>query len=200
MRSAEIMVVPSWIGGRAYLSQGKGWIDVVAPSDGRVLRRLPRAGDAEWAAAQQAAIAGQPEWRQRGAAGRQAALATLADALAGYGEHFAALLAAERGLQEDVARQAIADGVASLRNVEAGDAASVAVTLTARGDFAALLAELATPLLAGACVVLSADAATLPGTLFALCELTARAGWPPGAVNLIYVPAGELPPEKGEVA
>lgn len=192
-QNSEIMVIPQWIGGRAYLSPGERLLDVCEPASGQVLRRLPLAGTREIASALAAARAALPAWQALNPVQRQAPLAALAAALAGYAEHFAGLLAAESGISAAAAAQAIVDGAKTLACGEVAEKVSgnEVVLLPASKDFVAVLAALKAHLLAGHCLLLRADVDEIPGVLFALCELSGRAQWPAGVVNLIYAPASD---------
>lgn len=181
----EPMVIPLWINGHAYLTMAERFFDVRNPQTGEVLRRIPMcgAGDAEKAvAAAQGALSG---WAAESAAGRAALLVAVGDALEGYASHFAGLIVEETGRAADFAAEEVRAAVAMLRTPAASDVSGVLAVVG--DDSAPLLGTLghAIPaLLVGATVVVK-PSPKAPSTVFALAELTARAGFPAGVFNVL---------------
>lgn len=178
------MAIPLWINGHAYLTIGDSFFDVVSPRTGQALRRVPLCGASEAAQAVAAARAAQPQWAEMGLNARRVCLAALADALERYAGHFAKLLGQEIALDETEAANEVSAAIAALRGVEVGETGVIAVVVDAQRPLSALAAAIAPALLAGATVVVK-PSPRAPGAVFALCELSARADWPGGVLNLL---------------
>lgn len=178
------MAIPLWINGHAYLSVGESFYDVVNPQTGQALRRVPLCGAGEAAEAVAAARAAQPQWAEMGLNARRVCLAALADGLERYAGHFAKLLGQDIALDDDTAAAEVAAAVAALRGVEVGATGIVGVVVDAERPLSAAAAAIAPALLAGAAVVIK-PSPRAPSAVFALCELSARAEWPAGVLNLL---------------
>lgn len=179
------MAIPLWVNGRAFLTVTESFFDVVDAQTGRAIRRVPLGGASEAAEAARAARLAQPAWAALTPAERQAHLAALADALAGYAGHFAKLVRQETGKDEAAAAAEVDAAVAALRGAAAGDASGVVAAVTDAGRPLAALAESISPALAAGATVVVKPSPKAPSAVFALCELTARAGWPAGVLNLM---------------
>lgn len=179
------MAIPLWINGHAFLTVTESFFDVVDPQTGEAIRRVPLcgAGEAEEAAA--AARAALPTWAGLSTAERQAHLAALGAALEGYAGHFAKLLRQETGRGETEAEAEVAAAVAILRAAVPAPAGGVVAVIGDAARPLAALAELAAPALAGGATVVCKPSPKAPSAAFALCELSARAGWPAGVLNLV---------------
>jgi acyl-CoA reductase-like NAD-dependent aldehyde dehydrogenase len=178
------MAIPLWINGHAYLTVGDSFYDVLSPHTGEAVRRVPLCGASEAAQAVAAARAAQAEWAEMGLSARRVCLASLADSLERYAGHFAKLLGQEIALDETEAAAEVSAAVAALRGVEVGETGIIAVVVDAQRPLSAVAAAIAPALLAGAAVVLK-PSPRAPGAVFALCELSARADWPGGVLNLL---------------
>ncbi|MBK8385578.1 MAG: aldehyde dehydrogenase family protein [Candidatus Accumulibacter sp.] len=111
----EILAIPLWINGHAYLTMAPAFLDVCDPRNGQVRRRTPLCGELEARAAVEAARAALAAWSAQTVGQRAALLAALGDALAEYGGHFAALIAEETGQQVEVAAVEVGNAVSLLR-------------------------------------------------------------------------------------
>lgn len=178
------MAIPMWVNGHAYLTVTESFFDVIDAQTGDAVRRVPLCGASEAAEAANAAKAAQPAWAALAVAERQAHLSALADALAGYAGHFAKLVWQETGKSEADAAAEVEAAVAALRSWSAGEAGVVAVLADASHPLAATVQLAASALAAGATVVVK-PSPKAPSAVFALCELSARAGWPAGVLNLL---------------
>ncbi|MDR2625292.1 MAG: aldehyde dehydrogenase family protein [Zoogloeaceae bacterium] len=184
--------LPCWINGRAFLSLTEAFVDVIDRDSGQPVRRTPLCGAAEVEAALAAAQAAAPAWRAQGAAERERLLVAWGALLQAYRDHFARLLRQEAGGTEAAAGEEISAAVHALGTADAASAAPRACVLGEIAIFQAGTAEglaevaraLAVELRAGLPVVINPDAAA-PGAIYALCELSARAGLPAGVVNLV---------------
>ncbi len=186
----EILAIPLWINGHAYLTMAPAFFDVCDPRSGEVRRRTPLCGANEALAAVESARQAQPAWAARTLEERAGLLAALADALAGYGEHFTGLIAEETGMDVVLAATEVEMALSALRALTTAAAATTdsGVVAIVSDDRAPLLGPLrhAVPaLLAGAAVILK-PSPKAPSAAFALAELTARSGFPGGVVNILH--------------
>ncbi|HJW26537.1 MAG TPA: aldehyde dehydrogenase family protein [Rhodocyclaceae bacterium] len=179
------MAIPLWVNGHAFLTVTESFYDVVDAQTGEAVRRVPLCGAAEAGEAARAAKAAQPAWAALTAAERQAHLAALADALAGYAGHFAKLVRQETGKDEADAAAEVDAAVAALRGAAPSGQAGVVAVVTDAGRPLAALAELMAPALAAGATVVCKPSPKAPSAAFALCELSTRAGWPAGVLNLM---------------
>jgi succinate-semialdehyde dehydrogenase/glutarate-semialdehyde dehydrogenase len=189
--SDQILAIPLWINGHAYLTMPPALFDVRDARSGEVKRRTPLCGASEALAAAGSAQAALADWAARTVAERAALLLALADALAEYGEHFAELVSEETGKDAALATAEVGDALSLLRGVDSGavsEAASAAVVAIVSDDSAPLFGPLrhAVPaLLAGATVVVK-PSPKAPSAIFALAELTARSAFPGGVFNVLH--------------
>ena len=176
--------IPLWVNGHAYLTVTDAFYDVVDPVSGEAIYRVPLCGAAEAAEAVGAARAAQPGWAALPKEARQALLAALADRLDGYAGHFAKLLRKETGFSEEAALAEVAAALAALRGTAVGEAGVAAVVVDATHPLAGF-AEAAAAALRGGASVIVKPSPKAPSAAYALCELTARAEWPAGVLNLM---------------
>ncbi|HMW54597.1 aldehyde dehydrogenase family protein [Accumulibacter sp.] len=186
----EILAIPLWINGHAYLTMTPTFFDVRDRCTGQIKRRTPLCGTDQALTAVASAQAALPAWAALTIAARAMLLAALAAALAAYAEHFANLIAEETGKN---AASASAEVEQALRVLKAAGTGSVAtggsgVVAVVCDDQAPLLGPLrlaVQALLAGATVVIK-PSPKAPSAAFALAELTARNGFPGGVVNILH--------------
>lgn len=176
--------IPLWVNGRAFLTVSDAFHDVINPATGETVHRVPLCGASEAAEAVGAARAAQPAWAEMGMQARRVCLANLADELAGYAGHFAKLLMAETGFDEARASSEVAAAIASLQAAAVGETGVIGLVLDASRPLAGLAESLAPALMAGATAVVK-PSPKAPSAAFALCELSARAEWPAGVLNLL---------------
>jgi len=179
------MAIPLWINGRAYLTVGERFFDVVNPTTGEARHRVPMCGAEEAASAVDAARAAQGEWAAMGLAARQLCLVRLADGLARYAGHFSKLLMQDSGCAEAQADAEIAEAVAGLRAMSVGETGVLALVVDAGRPLAGLVAAAVPALLAGAALIVK-PSPKAPSVAFALCELATRCEWPAGVLNLLH--------------
>lgn len=180
-----IPAIPLWVDGHAWFSVFEEFIDV-READGEVRYRVPVCGIEEVSRAVASALDVQPLWSEE-LAMREHLLAELATLLDQFGGDFAKLIAAETGKSTEAARDEIGNAVANLRQASAasGGGSAQVVVSDAAAPLASLTEGLARAWTAGDTAVVLSDARA-PSAVFALCELTARAEFPPGALCLLH--------------
>lgn len=179
------MAIPLWVNGHAFLTVAESFFDVVDAQTGEAVRRVPLCGADEAREAAAAAQAAQAAWGALAGAERQAHLQALADALAGYAGHFAKLVHQETGKGEAEAAAEVEAAITALRSAGPVGAAGVVAVVTDAGRPLAALAETVAGLLAAGATAVVKPSPRAPAAAFALCELSGRAGWPAGVLNLL---------------
>jgi acyl-CoA reductase-like NAD-dependent aldehyde dehydrogenase len=179
------MAIPLWINGRAYLTMGDSFFDVINPSTGQALRRVPMCGADEAAKAVQAARDAQGEWAALGVAARQLCLNNLADGLARYAGHFAQLLMQDIACGEAHATAEVEAALTAFRALAVGDTGVVALVIDAGRPLLGFATAAVPALLAGATLVVK-PSPKAPSVAYALCELASRVEWPAGVLNLLH--------------
>ena len=178
------MAIPMWVNGHAYLTVVERFFDVVDAKSGAAIRRVPLCGATEAEAAAAAAKAAQPDWAASGLQARRVCLGNLADALDRLEGHFAKLLQQETVADEEGAKAQVQAAVAALRGAAVGDTGVIGVVVDDGKPLSAFAAAIAPAVLAGATVVVK-PSPRAPSAVFALCELSSRAEWPAGVLNLL---------------
>jgi acyl-CoA reductase-like NAD-dependent aldehyde dehydrogenase len=176
--------IPLWINGHAFLTVSDGFCDVSNPVTGEAIYRVPMCGASEAAEAVGAAQAAQPAWAMMGMPARRLCLSGLGDALDRYAGHFAKMLIKECGFDEARANAEVVEAVAALRGALVGETGVFGLVLDASRPLAGLAEAIAPALMAGATVVVK-PSPKAPSSAFALCELSGRADWPVGVLNLM---------------
>ena len=184
MHPDDVLAIPLWINGHAYLTLAPAFHEVRNPVSGEILRRTPLCDASVVQQAVAAAAAAVAPWAAQPAAERAARVAALGDALSVYADHFTRLIVEESGHDAALAAAEVATAIALLRSSPAGDAAGVVAVV---GDAPLLPSlRLAVPaLLAGAALVVRPSPAT-PSAIFALAELSGRCAFPPGVFNVVH--------------
>lgn len=178
------MAIPLWINGHAFLTVSEAFFDVAHPVSGEIVRRVPLCGADEAAEAVAAASAAQPGWAAMGLMARRVCLGRLAEALSTYRGHFSRLLLQEIEGDETSAGAQVDAAVAALQDAAVGETGLVGVVLDASTPLLSFARAVAPALMAGATVVVK-PSPKAPGAVYALCELSARAEWPAGVLNLL---------------
>ena len=176
--------IPLWVKGHAFLTVTDRFYDVVNPLSGEALYRVPLCGAPEAGEAVVSARNALAGWAALTVQGRQAALEALAGALDRYAGHFGKLLRAETGFAEDQTLAEVAAAVAALRGTDIGETGVVAIVVDATRPLAGF-AEAAAPALRAGATVIVKPSPRAPSAAYALCELSARAEWPAGVLNLM---------------
>ena len=176
--------IPLWVNGHAFLTVTDAFYDVVNPTSGEAVYRVPLCGADEAAEAVAAACAAQSAWAALPVAARQSFLNALADRLEGYAGHFAKLLRAETGFADEAAQAEVAAALVALRGSAVGEPGVVAIVVDATRPLAGFAEAAAPALRAGASVIVK-PSPKAPSAAYALCELSSRAEWPAGVLNLM---------------
>ncbi len=196
-----------FIGGQWVDAAGGGRIAVVDPSTEAVLAHVPDATVADAAAAVDAAAAAAPGWAAMPPRSRSEILRRCFELMTARAEDLARLISLENGKALRDARGEVAYAAEFFRwNAEEavrinGDFAlapsganrilvdyqpiGIAVLVTPWNFPAAMATRKIAPALAAGCTVVLKPASETPLTAYALAELYAEAGVPPGVVNVI---------------
>lgn len=180
-----IPAIPLWINGHAYFSVFEEFIDI-RDADGTVNYRVPRCGTDEVERALASAREAQSAWAED-LPQREKQLAELTALLDQFGGDFAKLIARETGKGTEAARDEVTRAVAALREAScASGGSSVQAVFSNPVDPLSSVAEgLARAWTAGDTAVVLSDSRA-PSSVFALAELSARAGFPPGVFCLLH--------------
>jgi succinate-semialdehyde dehydrogenase/glutarate-semialdehyde dehydrogenase len=182
----DILALPLWINGRAYLTVTPSFQPVCAAGQGEVLRRIPLCGAAEVRVALQSAQAASAAWMALAIHVRAALLMALGEALERYAAHFSSVIVEESGKPETAAAKEVAAVVGLLRNAQEASSSGVLAIVGEASDPLLGALSLAIPAwLAGACVVFRSPPFA-PSALFALAELSGRCGFPAGVFNVLH--------------
>ena len=176
--------IPLWVNGHAFLTVTDDFYTVTNPATGAAIHRVPLCGASEAAEAVAAAQVAQPAWAMMGMPARRVCLASLGDALDRYTGHFAKLLMQDCGFDEARATAEVGAAVAALHGAAVGETGVFALVLDASQPLAGLAETMAPALMAGATVVVK-PSPKAPSAAYALCELSGRAEWPAGVLNLM---------------
>lgn len=180
--------LPLWINGHAFLTMPEDFQSVVNPTSGEALRLVPLCGQTEVQQAVDASVAITEAWAHTPMAARRALLSELQTLLKHYAAHFAKLLAEETGADSETAAAWVAEALQSLGQTATDPVTPTgptALLMDASQTFTQPVAAMATALAQGQCVLIKTSPKA-PSALFALAELTARAGFPGGVVNVIH--------------
>ena len=127
----QVLAIPLWINGHAYLTMAKAFYDVRDAATSEVKRRTPLCGAAEALSATASAKEALAPWVATSANERARLLAALADALAEYDEHFAGLISEETGKDAATAAGEVSAALNLLRTADPTAAASDCSTVVA---------------------------------------------------------------------
>ena len=182
----DILAIPLWINGRAYLTVTPAFQDVRDPENGKVLRRIPLCGANEVRIALESAQEVNAPWAALAIPTRAEILNSVGEALEEYAAHFAGMIAEETGKPQEAADAEVDAAVALLRGVREVSSAGVVAVIGEKKDPLLGALRLAVPAwLAGASIVLRPPPSA-PSALFALAELAGRCGFPGGVLNILY--------------
>ena len=187
MRQQEdVLSIPLWINGRAYLTLAPVFHEIRNPVSGAVLRKIPLCGPQEAAEALQSARRALGVWCGLGEHRRKQLLGALGDALQGFSGHFSRMIAEETGVTGTQAALDVTEIVDLLGSPVALDVSEVVVA----GGTSKRLPDVArqvVPALTAGAVAIICPALGFPSAFFALAELSGRCGFPAGVINILYL-------------
>ena len=194
-----------------------GTIDVDDPATGEIVATVPAMSRAQVRDAIEAAHRALPAWRSRSGKDRCTVLRAWAELVAANAEHLARLIVLEEGKPLAEARGEVAYAgsfiewfaeeakrvsgevlmtpQASGRIVVLKEPVGVCTAITPWNFPAAMITRKAAPALAAGCTMVVKPAEQTPLTAFALAELAAEAGVPPGVLNVVTGHPEEIGPE-----
>ena len=182
-------------------------VDVVNPATGRKLGSVPRMGATETARAIDAANRAWPAWREKTAKERAAIMRKWSDLQLAHADDLALILTTEQGkpLSEskgeiaigaaytewfgEEAKRAYGDVIPTIGNdrrlIAIKQPVGVCAAITPWNFPSSMITRKVSPALAAGCTVVIKPAAATPFSALALAELAARAGFPPGVLNVV---------------
>jgi succinate-semialdehyde dehydrogenase/glutarate-semialdehyde dehydrogenase len=198
------------------------WIDAASgketgvdnPANGEIIGTIPALGAEETRRAIEAAEAAWPAWRARTGKDRAAIMRSWFDLIIKHRDDLARLMTIEQGkpLAESLAEisyaasfiewfaeeakrlygDVIGDPVPGSRILVYKQPIGVVASITPWNFPAAMITRKCAPALAAGCPVVVRPASQTPFSALALAELADRAGIPPGIINVITGPSGEM--------
>ena len=209
------------IGGAWCGADGGATFPVGNPANGELLAEVPDMGAAETRRAIAAAAAAWPAWRNRTAKERSAVLRKWFELMLAHADDLALLMTSEQGkpLAEakgevayaasfiewfaEEAKRVYGDTIpatqADKRLIVVRQPIGVCAAITPWNFPAAMITRKVAPALAAGCTVVVKPAEQTPLTALALAELAQRAGFPPGAFNVVTGSAASAPKIGGEL-
>ena len=204
----------SYIDGEWVDADNRGTLDVNNPATGTKLGTVPKMGVAETRRAIEAASAALPAWARKTAKERAVILRRWYDLMIAHQDDLAAIMTAEQGkpLAESKAEILYAasfiewfgeEGKRLYGDVIPGHQADkrilvlrqpvgVVAAITPWNFPAAMITRKVAPALAAGCTFVCKPATQTPYSAFAMAELGARAGIPPGVVNILTGSSTEI--------
>jgi succinate-semialdehyde dehydrogenase / glutarate-semialdehyde dehydrogenase len=207
LKDPTLLRQQGYIDGKWVDADGRGTLDVANPATGEKIGTVPKMGAAETRRAIEAASAAMPAWAKKTAKERATILRRWYDLMMTHQDDLAALMTAEQGkpLAESKGEIAYAASFLEWFGEEAkrvyGDIipghqpdkrimvlrqpVGVVAAITPWNFPAAMIARKVAPALAAGCTFVCKPATQTPYSAFAMAELGARAGIPPGVVNIL---------------
>ena len=207
LKDRELLRTQCYIGGRWVDADDRATLEVVNPATGRPIGTVPRAGAAETRRAIEAAAGALAPWTRKTAKERAAVLRRWHDLMMTHREDLAALMTAEQGKPLAEASGEIAYAAsfiewfaeegkrlygdvipphqADKRLLAIRQPIGVVAAITPWNFPAAMITRKAGPALASGCTFVCKPASQTPFTALAMAELAARAGVPPGVLNIV---------------
>ena len=207
LKDPTLLRQQSYIDGKWVDADSRGTLDVNNPASGEKIGTVPKMGAAETRRAIEAASAAMPAWAKKSAKERAAILRRWYDLMIAHQDDLAAIMTAEQGkpLAESKGEIAYAASFIEWFGEEGkriyGDVipghqpdkrilvlrqpVGVVAAITPWNFPAAMIARKVAPALAAGCTFVCKPATQTPYSAFAMAELGARAGIPPGVVNIL---------------
>jgi succinate-semialdehyde dehydrogenase / glutarate-semialdehyde dehydrogenase len=207
LKDRELLRTQCFIGGGWVDADDGATLEVVNPATGRPIGTVPRAGAAETRRAIEAAAAAMPAWARKTAKERAAVLRRWHDLMMAHREDLATLMTAEQGkplaessgeigyaasfiewFAEEGKRlygDVIPPHQSDKRLLAIRQPIGVVAAITPWNFPAAMITRKAGPALASGCTFVCKPASQTPYSALAMAELAARAGVPPGVLNVV---------------
>jgi len=188
--------------------------DILNPADGSVVTSVAKVGADETRRAIEAADEAMQEWKLRSAKDRSRVIRRWYELMMENQEDLAIIMTAEQGKVLAESRGEIAYGAAFVewfaeqakrvdgdvipgpspdkRIVCIKQPVGVVAAITPWNFPNAMIARKAAPALASGCTIVIKPASETPLSAFAIAELAARAGFPPGAINVVAGATGAI--------
>jgi succinate-semialdehyde dehydrogenase/glutarate-semialdehyde dehydrogenase len=207
LKDPTLLRQQSYIDGKWVDADSRGTLDVNNPASGEKIGTVPKMGAAQTRRAIEAASAAMPAWAKKSAKERAAILRRWYDLMIAHQDDLAAIMTAEQGkpLAESKGEIVYAASFIEWFGEEGkrvyGDVipghqpdkrilvlrqpVGVVAAITPWNFPAAMIARKVAPALAAGCTFVCKPATQTPYSAFAMAELGARAGIPPGVVNIL---------------
>jgi len=207
LRDSELLRTQCYIDGRWLHADSKATLDVHNPATGEKLGTVPRMGAQETARAIAAAKAAMPAWAGKTAKERATVLRRWFELMMSSQDDLAVLMTAEQGKPLEEAKAEVAYAAAFIewfaeegkriygdvipghqsdkRLLVVRQPIGVVAAITPWNFPAAMLTRKAGPALAAGCTFVGKPASQTPYSALAIAELAARAGVPPGVLNIV---------------
>lgn len=204
---ASLLRQQAWIDGKWQDADEGGTLEVRNPATGAKLGTVPKMAAAETRRAIEAARAAMPDWAKRTAKDRATLLRRWHDLMMTHQDDLAAIMTAEQGKPLAESKGEIAYAAAFIewfgeegkrvygdvipghqpdkRILVLRQPIGVVAAITPWNFPAAMIARKVAPALAAGCTFVCKPATQTPYSAFAMAELGARAGIPPGVLNVL---------------
>ena len=207
LKDPTLLRQQSYIDGKWVDADSRGTLDVNNPASGEKIGTVPKMGAGETRRAIEAASAAMPAWAKKSAKERAAILRRWYDLMIAHQDDLAAIMTAEQGKPLAESKGEIAYAASFLewfgeegkrvygdvipghqpdkRILVLRQPVGVVAAITPWNFPAAMIARKVAPALAAGCTFVCKPATQTPYSAFAMAELGARAGIPPGVVNIL---------------
>jgi succinate-semialdehyde dehydrogenase / glutarate-semialdehyde dehydrogenase len=214
LEDGDLLRTRCYIDGRWVPADSGATVEVTNPATGRTIGTVPRAGAAETRRAIEAAAAAFPAWARRTAKERSTVLRRWHDLMIEHQDDLATIMTAEQGKPLAEAKGEVAYAAAFIewfaeegkrlygdvipphqadkRLLAIRQPVGVVAAITPWNFPAAMITRKAGPALASGCTFVCKPASQTPYSALAMAELAARAGVPPGVLNIVTGDAGAI--------
>jgi succinate-semialdehyde dehydrogenase / glutarate-semialdehyde dehydrogenase len=207
LKDPNLLRQQAYINGKWVDADSRETLDVTNPATGEKIGTIPRMGAAETRRAIDAAAAALPAWAKKTAKERAAILRKWYDLMLAHQDDLAALMTAEQGKPLAESKGEILYSASFIewfgeegkrlygdiipghqpdkRIMVLRQPVGVVAAITPWNFPSAMIARKVAPALAAGCTFVCKPATQTPYSAFAMAELGARAGIPPGVVNIL---------------
>ena len=214
LKDPSLLRMQCYIGGQWTHAEAEATVPVLNPATGQRLGTVPRGGAREARAAIEAAAAAFPAWARKTAKERAGILRRWHDLMLAHQDDLATIMTAEQGKPLAEARGEIGYAASFIewfaeegkrlygdvipqhqsdkRLLVLRQPVGVVAAITPWNFPAAMITRKAGPALASGCTFVCKPATQTPYSALAMAELGARAGIPPGVLNIITGDSGSI--------